>query len=163
QRLRQEPPTCRSWRVALSISRFHRSLAGGELVGAGVVGRAPGASTPGGKGFVCAATKAPAPAQMPNTPSQSVRFTQRGTTRSLTAAMTDVVAQDELADVAVVHQEDTSAGALGEPLHEPREPLRVFEHEDVERDPASRQTDRLRERQPDRLGLGWPGEERLLA
>src|SRR5438034_4445974 len=142
---------------------FHRCSTGGPLVGTGVVGRAPGSSTPGGKGFVCAATKAPAPAQTPNTPSQSVRFTQRGTMSSLAAAMTDVVAKDELADVAVVHQEHAPTGALGEPLHEPCEPVRVFEHEDVQRDPASRQTDRLRERQPDRLGLGWPGEERLLA
>src|SRR2546422_469585 len=88
---------------------FHRCSTGGPLVGTGLVGRAPGSSTPGGKGFVCAATKAPAPAQTTNTPSQSVNFTQRGTVPSLAAAMTDVVAQDELADVAVVHQEDAPA------------------------------------------------------
>ena len=45
----------------------------------------------------------------------------------------DVVADDELADLAVVHQEDAPRGELGEPLHEPDEPGRLLEHEDVER------------------------------
>jgi hypothetical protein len=62
------------------MANDHRWLVGAALVGVGVVGRDPGSSTPGGKGFVCAATNAPTPAQTPNTPSQSVSFTQRGTT-----------------------------------------------------------------------------------
>ena len=57
--------------------------------------------------------------------------------------MTDVVAQDELADVAVIHQEDTPAGPLGEPLHEASEPIGILEHEDVERDAASGQAHKL--------------------
>ena len=42
--------------VTLNISRFQRWLVGAGLVRTGVVGRAPGSSTPGGNGFVCAAT-----------------------------------------------------------------------------------------------------------
>src|SRR5207237_2036262 len=72
-RLRQEPPTCRSWRVALSITRFQRWFDGAGGVGAEGVA-APGSSTPGGQGVVWAATKAPAPAAPPNTPSPSVRL-----------------------------------------------------------------------------------------
>src|SRR5213080_4214757 len=145
------------------MARLHRSLAGDGLVEGGVVDRAPGSSTPGGNGFVCAATNAPAPAHTANTPTHTTIFSPRRTGARLPAAVPHVIAEHEVSDVAVVDEEDPPAGPLGEPLHETGESVGLLQHEDVQRHVAAGEPDGLREGQPDRLRLRRPREEGMLA
>ena len=84
QSLRQEPPTWRWWAVALVISSAHTVGLGAVCVGVGVpVGRAPGSSTPGGKGSEREAMNAPAATAAAKTTTHRMILTAFGTVASL--------------------------------------------------------------------------------
>ncbi len=84
-------------------------------------------TTWGGSGFECAAMNAPAPAEPLSRSTQSatltaIRMGRRYRVDGRSAfAPGHVVAHDELAELAIVHEEHPPGRDPGQPLHEPHE------------------------------------------
>src|SRR5581483_1168681 len=137
----------------------HSSVARGDGEGlpGGLVTAGEGVvPTWGGSGLECAAMNAPAPAEPPSSSTQSATLTaslmcrRYRVDRRSALAPGHVVADDELAQLAVVHEEHAPGREPRQPLHEPHQPGRVLQHEHVEGHTGLRELQRLGERELDR-------------